>query len=94
MLNDEFVLEQAGLFANRVAEDSNDSAPESRVTTAYRIAFGRDPTQKETTWCINLLRRHNTRFLKDSMPPDEAKTKALVQLCHMLMNTNMFLYIQ
>ena len=94
MLNDEFVLEQASLFANRVAEESNDSAPEARVMTAYRIAFGRDPTQKETTWCVDLLRRHDTRFSKSDMPPDEAKTKALVQLCHMLLNTNMFLYIQ
>jgi hypothetical protein len=94
MLNDEFVLEQARFFANRVAQESNNSAPEVRVATAYRIAFGRNPMEKETTWSVDLLRRHNARFSQTNMPPDEADKRALVQFCHMLLNANEFLYIQ
>src|ERR1700733_10581959 len=43
LLNDEFVLRQAQLFADRIRETAAGSA-EAQVDTAYQIALGRPPS--------------------------------------------------
>ncbi|HYP12838.1 MAG TPA: DUF1553 domain-containing protein, partial [Bryobacteraceae bacterium] len=46
LLNDEFVIRQAGLFAQRVQEaEPNDTG--RQIDLAYRLALGRSPDQKE-----------------------------------------------
>ena len=54
LLNDEFVLRQAQLFANRLAEAETDSG--KQIDLAYRLALGRPPSEAEL--------RANLEFLK------------------------------
>ena len=44
-LNDEFVHEQAGRLADRLAAEATD--PAARVERAFRLAFGRPPATDE-----------------------------------------------
>jgi hypothetical protein len=84
MLNDRFVLEQAGYLAERVAREAGPD-PAKRIALAFQTALGRPPRAAEVTWCTDLLRRHDERRLDGQ--------KALAHLCHVLLNTNEFLYV-
>src|SRR5205814_4445337 len=54
LLNDEFVLRQAKLFANRVKEGSpNDTS--KQIDTAYRIALARPPREDEAKLAADFL---------------------------------------
>jgi hypothetical protein len=54
LLNDDFVLRQAQLFANRVAEtEARD--PERQIRTAYEIALSRPPTSEELHLAVDFL---------------------------------------
>ncbi len=76
LLNDDFVIEQAGYLADRSAAEAPDRTPFARIRTAWRIALGRFPDETELQWCLEFLERGT-----------------LNQLCHMLLNTNEFLYV-
>jgi len=56
LLNDDFVLHQAQLFANRVAEAAPKD-PETQIRTAYEIALSRPPTSEELQLALNFLRK-------------------------------------
>ncbi len=70
------------------------SSDQQQIETAFRIALGRSPDEEEMKWSVELLRRHVTRLLREKIPNDEANRKALAHLCHMLFNTNEFLYVE
>lgn len=82
MLNDDLVLEQAEALADRVKQAAGEGPVEKQVEIAFRIVLSRNPTMKELAWCAALM---NTQV--------PSNPKALVNLCHMLLNTNEFLYI-
>jgi hypothetical protein len=77
LLNNDFVLRQARLFAERVAKEtaSDDSAVQAAM--AYRLALGRPPDAKELTVAEELVKNHS-----------------LVDLTHVLLNLNEFLYLR
>ena len=45
LLNDPFVVQQAGYFAERIGREAADNA--SQVRRCYRLAFGREPNSAE-----------------------------------------------
>jgi len=90
MLNDRTVLEQADFLAARVAGSAG--TPEGRIDAAFRIVLARPPRPRETEWCAGLLDRHIQRYLAQKQSADQAAQKALVHLCHTLLNTSEFLY--
>jgi hypothetical protein len=92
MLNDRFVLEQAGRLAQRVARTAGPSA-EQRIDSAFRIALARPPRPQEMRWCAEVLQRHTERYQNEKLPPEQARPKALTHLCHTLLNTSEFLYV-
>ena len=55
LLNDEFVLKQSKLFANRVAEAAPND-PAKQVDLAYRIALTRPPNEKEMAAAMDFLK--------------------------------------
>jgi hypothetical protein len=61
LLNDEFVLHQARLFADRVKQAAPEDAAK-QVDLAYRIALSRPPRAEEVTLAANFLK---TRSLAD-----------------------------
>ena len=57
LLNNPFVLSEAGLFAERVKQRTND--PSAQVALAYRIALARPPTGAETAIGVELIRKQS-----------------------------------
>jgi hypothetical protein len=97
LLHNDFVFEQAEAFAGHVITESADHAPETLVGTAWRLALGREPDNEETNLCVELLDRHARRFTEQVGDGEPVQThsqrKSLARLCHMLLNTNEFLYV-
>ena len=76
LLNDDFVLNQAQLFADRVKKEAgNDVA--KQIDLAYRIALTRPPSQAELALAL-----------------ETARTGSLVDLTHVLLNVNEFVYMR
>jgi hypothetical protein len=93
MLNDAFVTEQARFFARRVA--ATGPAPnEATVRTAYRLALARQPDPAELAICTQLLDRQAAALRAAGRTGQEAGSLALEHLCHALLNTSEFLYVE
>ena len=54
-MNSSFVYKQAETFAKRVYDEANDTA---RIQKAYRVLFGRSPSDAETKAGIDFLQAH------------------------------------
>lgn len=93
LLHDDFVIEQAGQFADRVASIAPDNV-EQQVAAAFRIALGRPPVPEEVEWSSALIEGQLARFEDGSESKADASHTALAQLCKMLFNTNEFLYVK
>jgi hypothetical protein len=93
LMNDAFVMEQAERFADRVARIAGQAALK-RVETAFRLALARSPTAHEKDLAAALLDRQARRYQGQKVPADRANQQALVNLCHMLLCTNEFLYLE
>ena len=74
LLNDEFVLKQAQLFADRVKKEAGDDR-EKQIDLAYRIALTRPPTRAEMLLALQAT-----------------EGNSLVDLTHVLLNVNEFVY--
>jgi hypothetical protein len=57
LFNSDFVLQQAGIFAERLQLEAGDD-PESQVRCAFGHAFGRDPDADETRWSAEFIGEH------------------------------------
>jgi hypothetical protein len=93
MLNDAFVLEQAGFFAERVAREAG-TTPEGCIERAFECALARKPAPEEQTWAAEFLSKQAEHYRSQPMPPEQADQQALASLCHMLLGTNEFLYVE
>jgi hypothetical protein len=89
LLNNEFVLMQAKLLAERVAHEAGGD-PAARVTQAYRIAFSRNPSARELDESLKFLKK---REAASSGPAETASLTALAELTHVIFNSNEFVYI-
>jgi hypothetical protein len=96
MLNDAFVRDQAEQLASRVTERGGTTTQE-RVDSAFRLALARGPTAAELAWCSELLARQARQDSQSGAERDgvqQSEHAALVSLCHVLLNTNEFLYVE
>ena len=85
LINGEWSLDRARAFAGRLRSLD---APGDRVDIAYRIAFGRAPGPDERAEAIAFLETQG------SLDGDgSGADAALVDLCHALLNSNEFLYV-
>jgi hypothetical protein len=91
MLNDDFVIEQAGRFAARIAADL---PAEKQIAGAFQWALSRAPNAQEIAWSEELLSRQASRYRGQSKDEATARTEALAHLCQMLLSTSEFLYVQ
>ena len=96
MLNDAEVNEQSGFFAERVLETAG-AQVEDQIDAAFRMALGRSPAPDEMGWARGFYDRESARYraaahgVSDAAPPSQA---ALGGLCHVLFNSNEFLYVE
>lgn len=90
LLNNQFVLEQAGFLAERITREAGTEAP-AQINRAFQLTLNRAPNEKELAWSLEFLKTqaagHTERKTEN---PDAA---ALRDFCHALVNLNEFLYI-
>jgi len=84
-LNDSFMLENAAAAAGRVRAQAGESITE-QVRSAFRIILSRNPHQKEVQRCTQFLESQDKLY-------SDTGNQSLTDLCHMLLCTNEFLYI-
>ena len=105
MMNDELVMEWARALASRVLNDGGLSA-QQQIERAYRLVFSRAPKPEESQSILDFLNQQSgliaARLAKnDPVPmPDAvpqgmapAQAAAFVDLCHTLLNSNEFIYM-
>ena len=90
LMNNAMVENQAELFAARVVKEAGDE-PEKQIDRAYWIALSRAPSQEEMAAALEGTRRFVS--LEKAQSAGEGKRKALESLCHVLVNSAGFLYI-
>ena len=79
MLNSQWALERAEQIAARIGSGS--PPVHQAVTAAYRIMLGREPSGVEVQAC------------RDIFGTDVADPATLADLCHVLLNSNEFIYV-
>jgi len=105
LINSDWSLARAAAFAGRVLRESA-SDDRQRIATAYRLALARDPTADEISATEEFLRQQSEiverRIANEeevAQPSEtvegfaEQQAAAWVDLCHLLLNSNEFLYI-
>ncbi len=84
LMNNDLVLDWSRALAKRAGNDAGMSA-ESRVERAYRLVYSRAPKAEETAAAVAFLKRHE--------PVAGSEQAAFVDFCHMLLNSNEFVYM-
>lgn len=96
LLNDEFMLEQSRLFAERVLIESG-RQPAERVTTAYRLALGRLPRSAESARAVAFLHGQAQQYALDlgaeAASPSQFFMRALTDFCHALLASSELMYV-
>ena len=88
LLNSEFAIERAKRFAARLERDAPDEG--ARLAMAAMIAWGREPTERETTAARLFLDDQEREYAGQA----DARGRAWVDFCQMLLASNEFLYVE
>jgi hypothetical protein len=104
LMNDALVLDWARALAGRVLNDAGLSL-DQQVDRAYRLALSRPPAAAEREAVLDFLDRQSSllagALARNEKPPmpealpagmQPARAAAFVDFCHVLMNSNEFLY--
>lgn len=96
LLNDPWVREQAGAWAERLAADPSCTDDEARIRSIFLTALGRKPTAEEINLCRCFLddqdQRRNAARPEDAGRPDPIRRWR--DLVHAVLNFKEFLYIR
>ena len=93
MLNGGFILQQAERLAKRVAH-AGSAARSEQIERAFRIVLVRKPNRNERRALLNLYQQQSDSLAADEVPAEDIPHRALVEVCHTLMNTSEFLYVE
>ena len=88
MLNNGWIHEQSTAFADRVIKSSPETT--GRINNAWRYSLGRLPSERERTSAVTHL-SHQRANVGGTV--SQAEHVAWVSLCHVLVNTNEFIYL-
>jgi mono/diheme cytochrome c family protein len=89
LLNGDWTLARARAFARRLDRTTSRTAAE-RITLAYRLAYGREPEAEERNQALAFLDAQARRMSAGTSRPD---LEALVDFCHVLLNSSELLYV-
>ena len=91
--NAQWSLDRAEALARRV-EQSASADPERAIRTAYRLAYEREATAEELSSAQRFFEQHGGAGGSQPADRDAAPAhEAIVDLCHVLLNSNEFLFI-
>jgi hypothetical protein len=98
LLNNDFVHGQSTALAERVLADVGDDEA-AQVERAWWLALSRAPTGRERSAALEHLQAQQRHLAGragadgQALSPDTARRLALASLCHVLVNTNEFIYV-
>ena len=92
LLNNDFVHQQSERFAERVAHEAGIES-DARIDRAWWLALSREPVGAERAAALAHLASQHERFVAAGNDAARAEKLALASLCHVLLNTNEFIYI-
>ena len=92
LMNNSFVHLQSTALAARVTKQAGDS-PTEQVQVAWQLTLGRLPSVTESKNSIRHIKTQTRHFSADNITTDSAQQLALTSLCHVLLNSNEFIYI-
>ena len=90
LMNNEFVLQQAGYFAERVVKEAGENK-RAQIVRAFEIALNRAPSVKEIEWSLSFLKSQAEGYSRRKDEKPEAA--ALRDFCHAVINLNEFIYV-
>jgi Protein of unknown function (DUF1553)/Protein of unknown function (DUF1549)/Planctomycete cytochrome C len=94
-LNSEFVQDHSVRFAERVRSESGAGGDRAAwVKRAFLVSLARPPSPSESRTCIDSLSEQAAVYRAQPATREQADALALTGLCHMLLCTNEFLYIE
>ena len=88
LLNSDFAVARAEAFARRLLSETDGSSV-AVVRRAWRLAIGRDPTEKEAAVAADFLESQRTQYAGAA-----AARWAAADFCQMLLSSNAFLYVE
>src|SRR5262249_47231348 len=88
LMNDPFVVQQAGLWAKRALAVPGWGAKQ-RGQALYQAAFARPPTRAELRDALEFVERQAGRYGGGAEDP-----RAWADLCHVLINVKEFIFIE
>jgi hypothetical protein len=92
MINGEWTLQRASHLAERV-EKEIPGGDDSQIRQAFRIVYARDPSEAEIGRGLEFLAQARGRKVASSGAENAVPDAALVDFCHVLLNSNEFLYV-
>ena len=94
LINGAWTLARARAVAGRISHAEPASvAHRARIVLAYRLAFGRSPDAEEITEAEMFFKSQNQKSLFPVVRSQLNDRTALVDFCHVLLNSNQFLYV-
>ena len=99
MLNNEFVLIQARYLAERVTVEAGSDLT-AQVKQLYRIALSRSPSEKELQGNLEFMNKQREFQVakgagsgSGANAEQHSDTSALIDLAHVMLNANEFVYV-
>jgi hypothetical protein len=89
LLNSDFLLRQAEAFAARLLRED----PAAPAAHAVQVALARPATAAERAELAAFLESQTTHYLQAASTPQEARQRALADLCQIVLSSNEFAYV-
>jgi mono/diheme cytochrome c family protein len=95
MLNDDFVVDNAGHLASRVHQIAGEDAPVAgKIETAYSLTLSRPPSRAEIKLAEEHLEQQQQQYINANVAAQDAAARSFVSFAQMLLGSNEFLYVE
>ena len=92
-MNDEFIEEQAAYLARRCGSQSKIELAEV-IARAHRLTLARSPSPSRLSRAIGFVDEQTATYRAEGLSPAAARHKALTDLCHVLLNSSEFVFVE
>lgn len=93
LMNDEFIEDQAADLARRSGSQSNADLAQV-IKHAHRLTLARPPSLSRLNRSLGFVEQQITSYRADGMKSETARHKAMTDLCHVLLNSSEFVFVE
>ena len=92
MMNSEFVMQSAELFASQFLAETDDD--QKRVARMYAVAYAREPSAMELNESLSFLSKINESLAQTDSDAVHRRIQSWTILCHTMLASNEFIYVR